>query len=54
MVHLILHEDPVEEGGESKYLCPLCRRAFLKDSLMNHVKTHTGERPFLCQLCDLR
>ncbi|XP_033330154.2 uncharacterized protein LOC117222520 [Megalopta genalis] len=46
--------DGAEPGqGKSlpKYRCPVCKKAFAKVSLRNHIRSHTGERPFLCEKC---
>ena len=38
-------------GPGAKYSCPVCDRAFAKVSLRNHIRSHTGERPFPCAKC---
>ena len=46
-MHLLTHE-------EKKVKCPYagCRLAFRLESELNlHYRTHTGERPFLCDIC---
>ncbi|OAD60930.1 hypothetical protein WN48_00997, partial [Eufriesea mexicana] len=35
----------------AKYRCPVCKKAFAKVSLRNHIRSHTGERPFPCAKC---
>ncbi|KAF3426832.1 hypothetical protein E2986_03564 [Frieseomelitta varia] len=58
--HEALHAGAVrndnEEDGNSgkslaKYSCPICKKAFAKVSLRNHIRSHTGERPFPCAKC---
>ncbi|KAG9428805.1 zinc finger protein [Apis mellifera carnica] len=57
--HEALHAGPVSPGCQAekgakplaKYSCPVCKRAFAKVSLRNHIRSHTGERPFPCAKC---
>ncbi|CAK9819338.1 Zinc finger protein 407 [Anthophora quadrimaculata] len=59
MFHEALHAGTVQNDeaatncGKSlpKYACPVCKKAFTKVSLRNHIRSHTGERPFPCAKC---
>ncbi|XP_051157083.1 zinc finger protein 160-like [Leptopilina boulardi] len=59
MFHEALHAGPVEpkigEAGSSKtcvnYRCTLCKKCYSKATLRNHIRGHTGERPFPCSKC---
>ncbi|KOC66596.1 Zinc finger protein 99 [Habropoda laboriosa] len=60
MFHEALHAGSVAQNDEDgtncgkslpKYGCPVCKKAFTKVSLRNHIRSHTGERPFPCAKC---
>lgn len=36
--------------SKSSY-CHLCKKDYTKTGFMNHLRKHTGERPFVCELC---
>lgn len=44
--HMRSHQDPNVE-------CPICHKLFRnKDTLKHHSYTHTGERPYVCDVCN--
>ncbi|CAL7950796.1 unnamed protein product [Xylocopa violacea] len=51
----IVRSSDKEEAGSGKslpkYSCPVCKKPFAKVSLRNHIRSHTGERPFPCAKC---
>uniref|UniRef100_A0A6A7FR42 Zinc finger protein 624 n=1 Tax=Hirondellea gigas TaxID=1518452 RepID=A0A6A7FR42_9CRUS len=38
-----------EQAGNEA--CPLCSKVLLKSSLVQHMRIHSGERPFKCHMC---
>jgi DNA-directed RNA polymerase subunit RPC12/RpoP len=60
LFHKALHDgvvkrDSFAEKHEStsahKFQCPLCDNIFNKSTLRDHIRRHTGERPFPCGKC---
>ncbi|XP_053692215.1 zinc finger protein 91 [Sabethes cyaneus] len=56
LYHEILHSSTATESGSSKstkITCPLCKKPFSKASLRCHLRQHTDERIFPCELCPM-
>ncbi|XP_075169366.1 zinc finger protein schnurri isoform X2 [Haematobia irritans] len=41
-------------GGGGRYICPYCNLSCTKPSvLQKHIRAHTNERPYPCDICDI-
>lgn len=40
---------------DRKHVCSECKKSFIyKSNLENHMRIHSGDKPFFCDICDLR
>ncbi|XP_055540251.1 zinc finger protein 236-like [Wyeomyia smithii] len=57
LYHEILHSSNAANepasGKSTKITCPLCKKQFSKASLRCHLRQHTDERIFPCELCPM-
>lgn len=47
--HINSHYPGILDSKSS--FCHLCQKDYTKTGFMNHLRKHTGERPFVCELC---
>ncbi|KAF2883134.1 hypothetical protein ILUMI_23051 [Ignelater luminosus] len=48
------HRQQVKHPRPRNYVCPECYKPFSYSHLQQHMRTHTKEKPFACQVCQMQ
>ena len=51
--HKVVVESRVQSRDPERFKCTYCGRIFKQNGLLqDHINTHTGKRPYVCNHCD--